>query len=498
MAEKSIIIIGAGIAGLSTGCYGQMSGYNTQIFELHDKPGGLCTSWKRKGYTFDGCIHWLVGSGSGTSFNRVWSELGALQGRSIVDHEEFLRIEGTDGKALIIYTNIDQLEQHMNELSPADAEVIKEFADAVRFFSRSEMPLGKPRELYSLLDGLKSAFGMRKFMRPFMKWKKLSVREFASRFSDPFLREAFPLILDLDDFPMAAVLFTLAVMHNHDAGYPIGGSLPFSQAIKQRYLDLGGEIHYKSRVEKILVENDHAVGIKLTDGTEHRADVVVSAADGHATIFDMLEGKYVNDKIRGYYDKLPIFQPYIQVSLGVARDLSDEPQTIVYALEEPVSIAGKERRHLEIKHYCFDPTLTPQGKSAVTVLISSNYDYWKPLLEDRGRYENEKQQIADVVINQLDKRFPGIKEQVEIVDVATPTTFERYTGNWQGSFEGWLITTKSFGMSMSKTLPGLKSFYMVGQWVEPGGGLPTSALSGRNVMQIICHQDKKQFVAQTP
>jgi len=498
MAEKSIIIIGGGIAGLSTGCYGQMSGYNTQIFELHDKPGGLCTSWKRKGYTFDGCIHWLVGSGSGTPFNRVWAELGALQGRDIVDHEEFLRIEGTDGKAFVIYTNIDQLEQHMNELAPADAEVIKELADAVRFFSSSEMPLGKPKELSSPMDGMKTMFKMRRFMKPFIKWKKTSVREFASRFSDPFLREALPLIIDLDDFPMVALLFTLAVMHNRDAGYPIGGSLEFSRAIERRYLDMGGEIHYKSRVEKILVENDHAVGVKLTDGTEHRADVVVSAADGHATIFDMLEGKYVNDKIRGYYDELPIFQPYIQVSLGVARDLSDEPPTIVYTLEEPVSIAEKMRRHLEIKHYCFDPTLAPQGKSAVTVLIDSNYDYWKPLLEDRERYENEKQQIADVVISQLDKRFPGIKEQVEVVDVATPTTYQRYTGNWQGSFEGWQITTKSFGMSMSKKLPGLKSFYMVGQWVEPGGGLPTSALSGRNVMQIICDQDKKQFVAQVP
>ena len=71
---KSIIVIGAGVAGLSTGCYGQMNGYQTQIFELHDKPGGLCTAWKRKGYTFDGCIHWLSGSKAGSSMNAVWQE----------------------------------------------------------------------------------------------------------------------------------------------------------------------------------------------------------------------------------------------------------------------------------------------------------------------------------------------------------------------------------------------------------------------------------------
>jgi phytoene dehydrogenase-like protein len=62
MTQKSIIIIGAGISGLAAGCYGQMNGYKTWIFELHSAPGGLCTAWKRKGYTFDGCIHWLVGN----------------------------------------------------------------------------------------------------------------------------------------------------------------------------------------------------------------------------------------------------------------------------------------------------------------------------------------------------------------------------------------------------------------------------------------------------
>ena len=67
MAEESIIIIGAGLAALSTGCYAQMNGYKTRIFELHNIPGGLCTSWKRKGYTLDGCIHWLIGSRSGAS-----------------------------------------------------------------------------------------------------------------------------------------------------------------------------------------------------------------------------------------------------------------------------------------------------------------------------------------------------------------------------------------------------------------------------------------------
>jgi len=113
-------------------------------------------------------------------------------------------------------------------------------------------------------------------------------------------------------------------------------------------------------------------------------------------------------------------------------------------------------------------------------------------------YQAEKKKMAKMVIGVLDKRFPGLASQVEVTDVATPTTFKRYTGNWQGSFEGWLPTPKAMMLRMSKTLPGLDSFYMVGQWIQPGGGLPTGAVTGRQVIQIICKRDKRPFVITIP
>ena len=114
---------------------------------------------------------------------------------------------------------------------------------------------------------------------------------------------------------------------------------------------------------------------------------------------------------------------------------------------------------------------------------------------DFEQYKSEKEKIADTVVALLDKRFPGLASQVEMRDVASPSTFVRYTGNWKGSFEGWQITPKtwSFGRPMRKTLPGLANFYLAGQWVEPGGGLPAVAMSGRNVVQIICKKERKKF-----
>jgi phytoene dehydrogenase-like protein len=277
--------------------------------------------------------------------------------------------------------------------------------------------------------------------------------------------------------------------------------MELSRAIEKRYLNLGGQIRYKSKVTKILVEGNRAVGISLDDDSEHRADYVISAADGHATIFDMLDGKYINDKIRGYYDNFLIFPPLIYIGLGVNRSFDDMPKIIsgiTFELDKPVVIAGQERKWLSVRIHNFDPTLAPAGKTLLTVMIVSNYAYWKSLREDIRLYKEEKEKIADTVVSILDKRFPGLASKVEMRDVATPITFHRYTANWQGSFEGWLMTPKNMTLRMSKRLPGLDNFYMAGQWVQPGGGIPSGAMTGRQVIQLLCKLDKKPFVANVP
>jgi phytoene dehydrogenase-like protein len=506
--EKSIIIIGAGIAGLSAGCYGQMNDYKTQIFEMHDQPGGLCTSWKRKGYTFDGCIHWLIGSRPGNSFHRTWQELGAVQGRDFVHHDAFLRIQDSNGQTLILYTDPDRLEQHMKTLSPQDSSLIEELCEGVRVFSRFTPPTDKPRELCGPLDGVKIMVKMLPFMRAFGKYGKTMLQDFAARFRDPFLRQAIRFSLYFDqDSPLFALLFTLAEMHNRNAGYPVGGSLALAQAIERRYLDLGGEIHYRSRVDEILVESgeargrsahDRVVGVRLSDGARHQADLVVSAADGRTTIFDMLGGKYADEEIHRRYETWPVCKPAVQVSLGVARDFSDEPHMVTYLLDEPIVVAGEAHRHLSVRHYCCDPTMAPPGKSVIQVLMGSNHRYWKDAYEERERYQAEKQQVALAVIDQMERRFPGFTGAVEAVDVATPVTTERYTGNWQGSIMAWATTTETMGREqMSRTLPGLENFYMIGQWVE-GGGLPPVATSGRDVIRVVCHEDGRAFETRLP
>lgn len=375
MQEKTIIIIGAGIAGLAAGCYGQMNGYSTKIFELHDLPGGLCTAWERKDYIFDGCIHYLFGSAAGQPFHYLWEELGAVKGRTMLNHTEFMQVVSPEGKRLVAYCDPDRLEAHMKELSPGDARVIEDLAEGVRKFTRFDMSaLGaKPRPLMNLNDWRRLGQKMTPYLGPLARWGMVSAQSFAKRFKDPFLCQAFPHLFAWPEIPMMAAVSLLASMQTGNASFPAGGSLEFARSIERRYLELGGEIHYKSQVEKILVEGGRAVGVRLYNDEIHRADYVISAADGHGTIFDMLGEKYTNQKMRKLYDgHLPTYSMAL-ISLGVNRDLSNEPHWATYLLEKPLLIAGEERHEIGVKNYCFDPSLAPEGKSVIEMILRTNY-----------------------------------------------------------------------------------------------------------------------------
>jgi len=291
MENNSIIIVGGGFAGLAAGIYGQKNGYDTEIFEMHDKPGGLCTSWDRKGFTIDACIHWLVGSNPRSSFHDIWKEVGLLPGKEFVDMDLYMRYEASDGRVVNFWSDIDKLEKHLLEISPADAGPIREFTNGIRMVLVFDMS-GKEAPLWRRL-GEKAALGWAMATKgaQMKKWMNTTIVEFLDRLKEPLLKEAFREIW-IPEFSLFFMLFTFAWLHKRNAGYPLGGSMPLSKALESKYLQLGGKIRYRSKVEKILTEEGKAMGVVLTAGSEHRAGRVISAAAGHPTLFKMLNGQF--------------------------------------------------------------------------------------------------------------------------------------------------------------------------------------------------------------
>ena len=499
MSDNSIIIIGAGFAGLAAGIYARLNGYNVQIFEMHNLPGGLCTSWERKGYTFDCCIHWLVGSSPLSGMHDMWEETGIAQDRKFIDMDEYMRLEDSIGRTLVFYTDVDRLQKHLLEFSPQDEKPIRAFIDGIRMCLPFDTPSKHDPILKRISKQVKTVFNFIINGKKMKEWMNITCEDLAKQFKDPLLREAFREMW-IPEFSVFFMLFTFAYFHNKNAGYPIGGSMPMSRALESRYKELGGILNYRSRVASIITENNIATGVRLEDGTEHRAGRVISAADGYTTLFNMLEGKFGNEKTREPYEKWLLFPSLIFVSLGVKRTFEEIPRTVsglTFHLKQQVEIGDKVRDQLSVHLYNHDPSMAPEGCTAITVMLDTDYGYWKDLALNRKVYLQQKEEIGRKIVELLNERFPGISSQVEELDVATPLTFERYTGNWKGSFEGWLITPENSAVIMKpmpQSLPDLKNFYMCGQWVEPGGGLPTAIMSGRRLVKKLCKEDKRKFI----
>ena len=204
----------------------------------------------------------------------------------------------------------------------------------------------------------------------------------------------------------------------------------------------------------------------------------------------MLMGKFTPPEYREAFRRERIITPILQVSLGVDIDFNGVPHSLVFPLRESMKIAGVSYDHLAIRHYCYDPSMSPAGKTSITVVLETDYDFWAKL--DRDSYLREKQAALQRVISCLEERFPRISEKVEKTDVATPITILRYTGNYKGSPQGWQ-TTVGHLKNYPCVLPGIRNLYLAGQWVQRGGGLPGGAISAFKVVKMICRDSGTRY-----
>ena len=490
---EKLVIIGAGISGLTAGVYGRLNGFDTEIYEMHSLPGGECTGWKRGEYYFDGCIHWMMGTKPGAPMHDIWQDTGALDDNvEILIQDVFFELEH-DGITVKMYRSMDRLERHLLEIAPEDAAQIRSFCRDVRAFSKLKMPTDKPYDMFGAADGIKMGMKMLPMMGLMKKYSAITVTELAKTFRNDALRSALLHFMP-EQYTAMSLMGTLASMDAGDSGFPRGGSLAVARRMEQRYLALGGKVHYRAKVAEITVENGRATGIRLQDGTHVPADHVVSCADGYSTVYNLLGGRYVSDEIRQLYTDPKNYPTYttVQVSLGIGCDLSARPSMLITPVE-PIDAGGVVNDIIGFKNYCFDSTIVPQGKSVVTSTLTADFDWWRAKRADTDAYRGEKERIAAEVIAALEQRYPETQGKVEQVDVATPMTYARYCDAWRGAWMSFMVTPGQKIRYLPGNLPGLEGFHLAGQWALPPGGLPGAALTGRWVIQRLCKNAGKVF-----
>lgn len=522
--RQTMIIIGAGIAGLSTGCYAQMNGYRSRIFELHEVPGGGCAGWKRGEFGFDGCMSWLVGSGPGNELYQLWLELGALQGKEIRHFEMFNAVETTDGHTVRFYSDPDRLQDHLSELAPADTRRIRAFCHALRQFRGclAAVPFLRPVGLMSKLDRLRLYLRFAPLYRAITRALATRIADCAARFESPVLREAFQYVLydhagQLSALPL---YFQLACHGGRAAGVPEGGAPGLARSIEARYLALGGQIRYSARVEEILVESDRAIGVRLSDGQRHLADVVVASGDRPA-VAELLQGRYVSPRPQPAWPRgsiAPGASGHVALFLGLDRPFPEAEHCTTHLLteDEAAELLGIQHPGLHVqfrnRHY---PELSPPGTSAIFATYRCDAARWRALSQGddrrrqrrgievravagkRGRsYPQEKRRVAEFLTGYLDRKYPGLADALVVRDVATPVTPLRCTGAHGDTVLPWQPFAALDPGDLGDTrpgVPGLRNAYLVGG--DGSGGIVGDATAGRHLMQFICRDDRRAFAA---
>jgi phytoene dehydrogenase-like protein len=164
---------------------------------------------------------------------------------------------------------------------------------------------------------------------------------------------------------------------------------------------------------------------------------------------------------------------------------------------KPLDLGNVEQDSLHLVTLGPETGLAPEGKSVLKIEAQANYFYWiKRRDADLKAYREEKERIARSIIDRIEPRFPNLREKIEIMDISTPPAAERFTGNQFGWQAGppKKNAAKIMRKGLSKTLPGLDNFFMVGQWASATIGVSTVALMGRSFVQDLCNQDRKRFV----
>ena len=492
--KDKVIIIGGGIAGLSAGIYSALNGFDTEIIEMHSVAGGQCTAWDRSQFRFDYCLHWLVGTAKGP-FHDVWKETNVLNDQTeIIDHEIHSRIIGKDGKKFTIYANIDRWEKYLLELAPEDERPIRSMCREMRKSAFLE-PFTTAPELRSPMEYIRLLPSMLPLMFVVQKYGRMTCTEYFDKlnFKNETIKSALYSIYGGRNFSALAFIFMLGWFNQKNAGYIKGGSFPLAQRMVEKYQSLGGKISYKKKVDQVIVINNTAKGVFLTDGSIKTADYVISAADGFSTIYKMLEGKYISKEIEHAYNNWELFTPLVQVSFGINKEIkADSP--IILDFTQGTSIGMTILDYgFSLMNYSYDDTMAPKGKTTMVMRFESPWKLWEKI--NGEAYKQEKEQIKKDAVACLNKLYPGISEHIEVIDVATPKTDVRYTGVKDGAYEGFMPTRENMMKSLKMQLPGLKNFYMAGQWLFPGGGLPPSAQSGKWAVQLICKEKKQKFIS---
>jgi phytoene desaturase len=492
MQAEKVIVIGSGFGGLAVAARLAARGYQVEVLEKLDKAGGRAYVFERQGFIFDGGPTVITAP-------FLFDEIFELAGRKREDYVEFIplnpfyRIFDHQGRYFEYNADIDYVQSQIDQWHPADRAGYKRFLDTTQaIFQKGFIELAD-KPFLSFTDMLKVAPDLIK-LRSYR-----SVYGYVSQFiENEFLRRCFtfhPLLIGGNPFT-ASSIYTLIHYLEREWGvwYARGGTGALVQALVRLIEELGGRFYFNAEVDKILIENKRAVGVRLKEGSVHKADHVISNVDVPFTYMHLIDPQHRglrNSDLR--YRRLTRYSmSLVVIYFGTDRLYRDTP------LAHHNIIFGKRYKGLledifegqtlpeDFSLYLHMPTLTdpslaPPGHEAFYVLAPV------PHLGANIHWEQAAQTYQTAILRFLEENYlPDLQHHIVSIHMIDPRYFRDCLNTYLGTgFSIQPLLTQSAWFRPHNRSEDIPNLYFVGAGTHPGAGLPGVVSSAKIVDHLI-------------
>lgn len=480
------IIIGSGLGGLSCAAAFARQGFKPLVLEQHYVPGGYATTFKRKDFVFDVSLHsTTVGERNG--IHNLIPGFPEITEVEFVPHPNLYRVIYPDYDIRVPQKNLDGYITILTGYFPDEKEGITALFEDMKGVAGDISKISAARGNVDM-----SKFPI-DFPYLFKSYTKTWGEMMDARIKNPKLKAVISTLWGYYGLPpskLASIYYALPTIGYLQEGgyYPVGKSQKISNALVKFIEGQGGMVKLKSGVEKILVKEQTAYGVKTTDGKEYQGKVVISNANAYDTFHKMLdEGEYLKDyltKMENFSVSFSSFQIFLGLKNDLIGKLGIKDTEIFYETGYDPEEGYRSALNANVENSGFGLTLydnlypgySPVGKNTLNILVLQGYDHWKKyeadyFKDEKTAYRNEKERMADILIKQVEKTLlPGLSKTIEVKEIGTPLTNVRYTGNYRGAIYGWDQTLDNSGINRLPHNTPIKNLYLAGAWTKPGHG----------------------------
>lgn len=493
MADYDVIVVGAGVGGLSAAALCQKMGLKTLVLEQSSRVGGCCSTYEVDGFHFD------VGA-SVVEVPQAFHELFKRLDKDIDEYIPLMQLDpiydycdNTRGVRFAYPTSIEETAEVISEFAPEDARTFLEFAREFipRIMGLIDNFFYHPCQGFMDIVNLVRKYpAMLKELPLFLTTQQKVVQKHA-RNDDVLASMAFQSFYAGLPPDLCAGVYAIVSLAEHEGiFYPRGGMIQIPKGIQKAFEDLGGETRLNTRVVRIMVENRRARGVELWDGTQITSDRVIGAVNAKTVYMDMIGREHIPWHVWRGIDSMELSMPCPMIYLGIDYEpplrahhtltLTD-PRTMndywsnsylkgkIYEVDGVPEIMG-----LVSWSSGADPSMAPEGKHVLTHMGLAPYHL------AGNDWDRQKEQYIDDAIRTIEKyMIPDLSSHVVYRDMATPKDLERMLLTPGGAVYG--IQTDLSHMAMFRPANKSKSIdnlYLAGASTHPGGGVCTVIAGG--------------------